>query len=96
MPFVKGQSGNPSGRKKRHPEEISLIAACKKRSGAALEVIEQLMAKSTQDRVRLAAAIAILDRAFGVPKAMDSTIDDETPRPIKITIEVRDQGIPEP
>jgi hypothetical protein len=66
-PFAKGVSGNPGGRPKRTQEEVDLIAACKEQTPEALEVIQDLMANSSNDRVRLAAAEYILDRAWGKP-----------------------------
>ena len=66
-PFPKGVSGNPGGRPKRTAEEVDLIAACKAKTPEALGVIEDLMENSDNDRVRLAAAEYILDRAWGRP-----------------------------
>jgi hypothetical protein len=66
-PFAKGVSGNSGGRPKRTQEEVDLIAACKEKTPEALEVIQDLMTNSTNDRVRLAAAEYILDRAWGKP-----------------------------
>jgi hypothetical protein len=66
-PFVRGRSGNPSGRPKRTPEELDLIAACRAKSPEALAVIENLMSTSCNDRVRMDAALAIIERAHGKP-----------------------------
>jgi len=66
-PFSAGQSGNPGGRPKRTPEQLDLIAACKARTPEALAVIEELMATSRNDRVRMDAALAIVERAYGKP-----------------------------
>ncbi len=63
--YVKGSSGNPSGRPKRTPEELDLIAACREKTPAALKVIEKLMNGSSSDAVRLSAAISIFDRGYG-------------------------------
>ncbi len=63
--YVKGGSGNPSGRPKRTPEELDLIAACKAKTPAALEVIEKLMNGASSDAVKLNAAVSIIDRGFG-------------------------------
>ena len=65
--FLPGCSGNPGGRPKRTPEELDLIAACKEKTPAALAVIADLMATG-DDRIRLAAALAIIERAHGKPK----------------------------
>jgi hypothetical protein len=66
-PFAKGQTGNPSGRPKLTPEEHDLIAACKAKTPDALAVIEGLMLESQSDKVRLSAALSIIERAWGKP-----------------------------
>lgn len=65
--FTKGQSGNPVGRPKRTQEELDLIAACKQKTPAALEVIENIMAHGEKENNRLAAAQIIIERAYGKP-----------------------------
>jgi hypothetical protein len=65
--FKKGVSGNPGGRPKRTVEELDLIAACKDRTPAALAVIESIMMKGENERNRLAAAQAIIERGHGKP-----------------------------
>jgi hypothetical protein len=64
-PFKKGVSGNPRGRPKRTEDEVNLIEACKQKTPEALAVIENLMHESANDRVRLAAAAFIVERAWG-------------------------------
>ena len=64
-PFQKGKSGNPGGRPKRTEDEVNLIEACKQKTAEALAVIESLMHESSNDRVRLAAAAFIIERAWG-------------------------------
>ncbi|HEY6019337.1 MAG TPA: DUF5681 domain-containing protein [Candidatus Paceibacterota bacterium] len=66
-PFAKGQTGNPGGRPKRTQEEINLIDACKDKTEAALAVIEGLMQDAKSDAVKLSAAMAIIERAWGKP-----------------------------
>lgn len=66
--FVKGQSGNPGGRKKRTQEEFDLIAACKAKTPDALEVIENIMLNGETEKNRLTAATTIIERAYGKPK----------------------------
>ena len=66
-PFVPGVSGNPTGRPKRTPKEVSLIDVCRAKSPEALAVVENLMSTSRNDRVRMDAALAIIERAHGKP-----------------------------
>lgn len=61
MPFKKGQSGNPQGRR---VEKIS-DAIAKKFGPEAIEIIADLMRNSPEERVRLDAAKYLSDRAFG-------------------------------
>ncbi len=63
--YAKGGSGNPSGRPKRTPEELDLIAACKEKTPSALVVIENLMTCASSDAVKLSAAISIIERGYG-------------------------------
>lgn len=67
-PFQKGRSGNPGGRAKKTPEELDLIAACKEKTPRALSVIADIMENGENERNRLAAAQAIIERAYGKPK----------------------------
>jgi hypothetical protein len=66
--FKKGVSGNPGGRPKRTEEELDLIAACKGRTPAALAVIESIMMEGENERNKLSAAMAIIERGYGKPK----------------------------
>jgi hypothetical protein len=66
--FQPGKSGNPTGRPKRTEEELDLIAACKDRSPAALAVIESIMLEGENERNKLSAAMAIIERGYGKPK----------------------------
>jgi len=63
MPWKKGQSGNPGGRPKGIAE---ITALCQQKSPAATKRIFQLI-ESEDERVALAAAQTVLDRAYGKP-----------------------------
>jgi len=64
-PFKKGVSGNPGGRPKRTQEEVDLMEACKEKTPEALAVIVDIMQNGSNDRVKLQAAVFILERAWG-------------------------------
>lgn len=78
MPFKPGQSGNPGGR----PKGIAAIA--REHTDRAIEVLVEGM-ESGDERVKQAAASAILDRGWGKPitmtadmtKRMDDWSDDD-------------------
>lgn len=67
-PFQKGSTGNPGGRPKKTQEEIDLIAACKAKVPEALEVISTIMNSGENERNKLSAALAIIERGYGKPK----------------------------
>ncbi len=94
MPFVKGKSGNPGGRKKRTPEEFDLIRACRARAPEALQVMITLMQHGENDRIRLSAATAIIERAYGSVVAQPPG-EDEAP-PASVPVKVQDASTPEP
>ncbi len=65
--FVKGKSGNPGGRPAKTEQEFELIAACKGKTSDALAVILDIMQNGEKEPTRLAAAQAIIERAYGKP-----------------------------
>jgi hypothetical protein len=69
--FAKGQTGNPGGRPARTPQELDLIAACKDKTQAALDVLTKIMEEGENERNRFAAAMAIIERGHG--KAVQPT-----------------------
>lgn len=93
MPFVKGQSGNPGGRKKATQADLDLAKACRLRTPAALEVIDRLMHKADSDTVRLRAAVTIIERGYGAPQPMPQGQDEAPPASIKV--ERVDASVPE-
>src|SRR4051812_2305772 len=66
-PFPKGVSGNPGGRP-RSLAEVEELA--RKRAPKAVRRLTQLM-DSDDDRVALAACVALLDRGYGKPRSSD-------------------------
>lgn len=62
--FVKGHSGNPGGVSK---EKAEIIALCKEHSTEAIETLVDLMRNAKGGHIRLEAALALLDRAYGKP-----------------------------
>ena len=83
-PFEPGKSGNPGGL----PAHVKAIRdLCGKHSEAAFMVIVRLL-KSEQDKVRLAAAEAILDRA-GIKPIQGLQLLDGEGNPATPVLEVR-------
>ena len=66
-PIAKGQVLNPGGRPKKTPQELDLIAACKAKTPEALTVIADIMTNGEKEQTRLAAALSIIERAYGKP-----------------------------
>lgn len=65
--FAKGKSGNPGGRPPKTVQELDLIAACKAKTPEALAVITEIMTHGEKEQTRLAAALSIIERAYGKP-----------------------------
>jgi hypothetical protein len=70
IPWQPGQSGNPTGR----PKGIAALA--KEQSGKCVEVLTKALA-SRDERVAIAAANSLLDRAYGKPIAMSADVTDK-------------------
>lgn len=72
-PFPKGTSGNPGGRPKALAE---VVALARKNSVAAMQRMVDLM-DAEDERIALAAATQVLDRAYGKPKQLEAPEDAE-------------------
>lgn len=67
-PFKKGETGNPKGL----PEWVrEMREACALKSPEALRKVVALMANAADEKVQLAAAVAILDRAGVKPFSLE-------------------------
>ncbi|WP_310460679.1 DUF5681 domain-containing protein [Sphaerotilus sp.] len=62
-----GQSGNPGGRKRRSEADRKIEELARNASEDAFETVHALMSTADQERTKLAAALAILERAHGKP-----------------------------
>lgn len=70
-PFQPGKTGNPGGRPKKTEEERTLEQMCRDKTPDALGVLIQIMEKGEQERNRMTAAMAIIERGYG--KAVQPT-----------------------
>ncbi len=79
-----GQSGNPGGR----PKEVAEVKTlARQHTQEALKTLAKLMKSGTPDRTRVAAAEAILDRAWGRPtQAIDHGVSND--QEFKFTIDI--------
>jgi hypothetical protein len=68
MPFKPGTSGNPGGRPKKTETLLEVEALARKYAPQALDVLLKIATEGKSDSARVAAATAILDRAFGRPR----------------------------
>jgi hypothetical protein len=71
-PWQAGQSGNPAG---RPPALVDIAALAREHGPKCIEVAAALL-NSDDERIRLAAVIALLDRGFGRPPQAIVTPDN--------------------
>jgi len=72
--WPKGVSGNPGGRRK---QDYRIKDLAQKYTNEALATLRSIMKGSEDDRARVAAANAILDRGYGKPaQSVDLTSSD--------------------
>lgn len=65
--FRRGNSGNPTGRPKKRDADRRIEELARDASESAFHVVQDLMTSAETERTRLAAALAILERAHGRP-----------------------------
>lgn len=87
MPFQKGQSGNPGGRRKPDGKVLQLA-----RDGS-LKAVNRLVAlvDSQDERVAMSAAVAVIERAYGKPH--QRLVGDEDEAPIRILTKIALEGV---
>lgn len=90
-PWKKGQSGNPAGR----PKMLKLVQEeARQYTADCLATLVRIMQKGRSERMRLAAACALLDRAWGKPAlALLNSGEEPTPSVIEVRfIEPKNSG----
>lgn len=81
MPFQKGQSGNPGGRKAIPPEQKAEFINAAKQAPKVLRDI--MLDKHQPGAVRVSAAVALQDRAHGKPS---QSLTGENGGPVEIVV----------
>jgi hypothetical protein len=66
-PWPPGVSGNPEGRRVERPDLREIRELARTYTEEALETLVRIMRRGRSETARLAAACAILDRAYGKP-----------------------------
>lgn len=79
-PFAKGESGNPGG---RPAIPVDVIEAARARTALAIETLAAICEHGEDEKARIAAAVALLDRAWGKPTERTEISGGE--KPVEIT-----------
>src|SRR5215203_5063164 len=79
--FQPGQSGNPGGKPKKLAELVDLARSL---APDAIKALHEIAVNGRSEKCRIVAAVALLDRGFGKPKA---AAESQADRPILHRIE---------
>jgi hypothetical protein len=89
--FAPGVSGNPLGRR---PTQHSIVELARQHSEAALLILVEIASNpKTSDACRIAACLAVINRAHGVPCSSDLMAQMGDKPPIILHIDPIDQGL---
>lgn len=81
MPWDKGESGNPGGRRKRSPGTIELVRQARQHVGKAIDTALALLDEKEDGKTRMAAATFLRDTGIGKPSQVEFDLaqvsDDE-------------------
>lgn len=85
--FKPGESGNPGGRPPKTEEQRTLEAMCRDKSMRAFEVLSEIMEMGENERNKITAALAIIERGHGKP-VQPTTVSGPDGSAVKLGIEV--------